>query len=117
MRSHGKRMRLWSTSSSRSWTTGARCWTDWNGEGISMVDLPMRAEAVEAAAKAMWEGENGEWERYERCYSWEIARQSEDGKEALRQARAAIAAFCEAEGLTVEDWHEKPSMEGPVTRQ
>jgi len=56
----------------------------------SMTDLPIRPEAIEAAAKAMDSGIR--FEDHIRPIKEAI----------LASTEAAIAAFCEAEGLTVE---------------
>ncbi len=76
-----------------------------------MTDLPIRAEAVEIAAKAAHEAERlatlliepdldlTTWEE------WGEIQGDDEGwsrAQVIEFQRAAIAAFCEAEGLTVE---------------
>lgn len=77
----------------------------------------IRAEAVEAAAKAICESDldpNPERELEERWNAFED--DSSVHAEYRANARAAIAAFCEAEGLRVErqvgagvGWSQEPT--------
>jgi hypothetical protein len=90
-----------------AWQTHGRlrCWSEREGfeagfvaglaaarEDNSVIPSSPTPEQVEAAAKAMWEGFEGQWEAFGRCYDWHIARQNKDGEDALSQARNALTA-------------------------
>ena len=63
-----------------------------------MSDVPVRPQAVEAMAKAMWESS-------ERCYEWNP--EMEDCHVAVEQCRVGVQAFLAAEEIEPEydrDW-------------